>query len=499
MIQYFDTYFLDASKALEEAKKCNKIIGQNPRITFDQICYYNAEKELKNAPSNCIFVPFENVYNYFVTTKNRRPTKLNYDNIEISQEERKEFTKAFIDILEQVEKEREALAEIYKKQIQNFKPNFQDKKLRVLIPSNKETTVMKHISKNIANAFEQTGKYEVCHLIQENDMQDMDYLIYYHKVDEFKPHITFNINHMNNEFLNEYVYNFIWFQDTMEIVTNNEPLNQRKRDHILCLLPGIKNVLENKGAKNTQLQDFCIDTSIYKKRPEIKKEKKVVFIGGSYKNNTMPYENALKLNNIEETISEATKEDIIQELLDIYKTQGTFYLEQIKFLARKFKCSIQYFNSYAIPLVVRDYTLLELVKNNIDYELEIYGWGWEEYEELKPYYKGVLNYGEDISKVYNSATYAIVTHPSYTIQQRTLESLASNCTALVYDCTKNYLLEGESYKDEFLLFKNLEELFKILKEEPKVKISKKLVEEFSYANLVNKVEKTILEDTNSEK
>ncbi|RXJ98221.1 hypothetical protein CRU98_10695 [Arcobacter sp. CECT 8986] len=496
-MQYFDTYFLDANEALKEAKKNNKIIGQNPRIKFDQICYYNAQEELENAPSNCIFVPFENVYNYFVTTKNRRPTKLNYDNIEISQEERKEFTNAFTSVLTQVEQEREALTEIYKKQIQEYKPDFNDEKLRVFIPANKATTVMQHISKNIAKAFEQTGKYEVCYLIQEDDMQAMDYLIYYHKIDEFKPHITFNINHTYNSFLHKDVFNFVWFQDTMEIVTNKEPLNQRKRDYIYCLIPGIKYALEKKGAKNISLQNFCIDTSIYKKREEIKKEKKIVFIGGSYKDNLTPYLNSIGENK--ELISDRRREEILKDLLDIYKNRGTFYLEEIKFLAKKHKCPIAYFNNYAIPLIVRDFTLLELVKENIDYELEIYGWGWEEYEELKPYYKGVLNYGEEISKVYNSATYAIVTHPSYTIQQRTLESVASHCTPLVYDCSENYICEEESYKEELILFKNLKELFKILKEEPKVKVSEKLIEEFSYVNLVKKIEKTVLEEIHAEK
>ncbi len=491
MIKYYDTYFLDANKALEEAKKKNRVLGINSRITFEQICYYNAEEELENAPSNCIFVPFENVYNYFVTTKNRRPEKLNYDNVDMSKEDRKELTASFTAILKLVEEEREALAQLYKEQIQNYKPDFSDEKLRVLIPANKNSTVMKHISKNVARAFEETGKYEVCYLIQENDMQDMDYLIYYHKVDEFKPHITFNINHMNNEFLNEYVYNFIWFQDTMEIVTNDEPLNQRERDYILCLLPGVKNALENKGAKNTQLQDFCIDTSIYKKRPDIKKEKKIVFIGGSYKDNTMPYENSLKVRNLEENITEKVSQNIIKEILDIYRSNGVFNEELKKFFARKFNVSIQYINNYIIPLVIRDYTLLELVESDIDYEIEVYGWGWDKYEELKPYYKGILEYGEEISKIYNSASYAIVTHPSYLIQQRTLECAASNCTPLVYDCTYIDNSVNKKHINSLVLFKNLEELKSILSKDPLATELDSFVANYTYKTITDKVEKVL--------
>lgn len=484
-----DTYFFDAQTALNEAKKNKPIDTTNDRIKGLQICYYNADHAIKDAPINCIHVALENVYNYFITTKNRIPTNLSFEGSAYGVNERNELAQAFDQIINIVKKERENLISLYVKEIQNLKPNFKEKPLRVFIPACRETSVMQYISKNIANSFKKLG-YDVYYFIQDNAMQGCDTLTFLHSLHSYNPHITININHLNNIMLNESILNFVWFQDSMDIINNDAPLNLRENDYIFALIPGIQNALIKKGAVDTKLQNFCIDTNIYKKELSIKKNRKVVFIGGSYKNNYDPFFSVLGERPIGYMNDENAKL-LINELLINYTHNGEFNENIILKLSKKYDKSIDFLISYAIPYVVRDLTLIELSKMTTNYELEIYGWGWEVYEELKPFYKGVLSYGEEISKVYNSAEYAIVAHPSYLIQQRTLESAASNCTPLAYDCRYSHNCTEPYYENSLVLFKNLNELRELLNKDPEKKDLDTLVNDYTYSKFAKKIDKLI--------
>lgn len=484
-VKHQDTYFLDAKTALKVALQANEVNTSSENVKGLQVCYYEAEQPLKDAPQNCIFVPLDNVYNYFVTTKNRFPNEVNFDNTQFSQDERELLNTSIHQILYKSRVERAELIDILMKQVKELKPDFSDKKLRVFVPACRETTVIKNISENIAKTFEKMG-YDVCFFIQDNAMQGcIDILPYIHTLHEFNPHIIVNINHLNNEYLNDEVFNFVWFQDSMPIVVNDEPIHLRKRDYIYALIPGIKYALINKGVTDCKLQSFCIDQTIYKKYKEVKRKKKVVFIGGAYRHNISPYLNAHSDKN--ESFNEERINEVIEYVLHEYKNNGRFDHLFVQNMAKKFLINPKFIHSYVIPLVIRDYTLLELVKMNIKYEIEIYGWGWENYPKLKPYFKGVLSYGEEISKIYNSAEYAIIAHPHYLIQQRTLESAASGCIPVVYDCRYSHIVKEPYYEESLVFFKNLQELNDILNEERVLTDLNSLVQDHSYEEFINSI------------
>ncbi len=492
-----DGYFFNVEDARKEAMENNDVFEGHPTIYGKQICYYNAEERVEGLPENCIWVPLENFYNFFFTTKYRTPKKIviykdDFENTWESQI----LSDQLIDILNLAIKDREKLVDLYIEENKNLKPDFKDEKLRIFIPTSRYTTVMQYVSKAIYEVLKEYENYEVELFIEETEFEsESDLLPLLVAYNRFNPHILININHFNNEFLGEDVFNFIWFQDTMPIITNKEEIKKRKRDFTYSLMSGVKDRLIEKGI-DCRIQEFCINKSIFNFLPNIKKEAKIVFIGSSYKNNMNSYLNSYC--GIHEEIDDYKKDLIINECLEHYKKDGIFSNIFEISISSKYDVSIEYIHNYIVPLVIRDYSLIELVKMNINYKIEIYGWGWKDYAILKPYYKDILEYGEEICKVYNTATYALVAHPNYIVQQRTLESAASNCIPIAYDSRISNYSEVFLFEDNLVLFQNLKELENILKKKPISIDLKPIVEHYSYDSFIKKIIKQVTSTLNDD-
>lgn len=476
-VKHQDTYFLDAKTALKVALQANEVNTSSENVKGLQVCYYEAEQPLKDAPQNCIFVPLDNVYNYFVTTKNRFPNEVNFDNTEFSQDERELLNTSIHQILYKSRVERAELIDILMKQVKELKPDFSDKKLRVFVPACRETTVIKNISENIAKTFEKMG-YDVCFFIQDNAMQGcVDILPYIHTLHEFNPHIIVNINHLNNEYLNDEVFNFVWFQDTMPLFLDpNYKLMSRKRDFFFGLTRGLVNGINRLGA-DAELLDFCIDLEVYKNM-ELKREKKVVFIGSSYKQMIENLKKDKEFKAIFDVIVKNLHKNIILPgggnhplLVDLRNTykKDTHYINLI--------------NTY----IHRDY-ILEQICNiaHSDYKIEVYGYGWEDNPIINKYYKGPLKFGEEIANVYNKTTYVLCVG-SYILMQRTLEGMACGAIPLILDVRENDSEYNPEYEKCFQFF-NLNNINEILKQEPAhVDAGQKLLFEHSYEKLVQRL------------
>lgn len=475
---YEDTYFLNSAEALRVAKQQNK-----PSRYVLQVCYYTGEK-IESDCENLIHLPIENLVNDLAKGIYRLPTKLDFTGLELSAAIKLDIVQNFESSLEQARDYRNQYNAYYLKALKNAKPDFSEP-LRFYLPASSNTQVMQHISENIATTLKKLG-YEVFFDLQIGITDPFSVK----RMLEFNPHVTININHMNTNHISDDVFNFVWFQDSMPIVNNEEALKLREKDYLFALLPGVVNALKVKKAKNCRLQNFCISTDIYKQYSNIERKKKIVFIGSSYKDNFMPYESSCGGKAID-IIDDKATDDLLKELIDIYQADGRFTKDIKIKLSEKYNKSTNFIHNYAIPLVVRDISILKLCKMNIKYDIEIYGWGWEKYEELKAYYKGVLEYGKEISEVYNSAAYALVSHPYYLIQQRTLEAAASGCIPLVYDC--RYLNETEPpyYENSIVLFQNLDTLENILNEKPKNMVFQEMLDDHTYESFIKKILKII--------
>ncbi len=437
-----DSYFFNVLDAIEEAKKNNFVKLGHPTIFGKQLCYYNADEKMEDLPENCIFVPLENFYNFFYTTKYRLPTRVVVYNDDFSVGGSQILSNQLVKLLNLANTDRNKLIQLYFDENLNLNPDFNDEKLRIFIPSSRYTTVMQYISKGIYDVLKENDNYEVKMFLDETEFESMsDYLPLLVEYHNFNPHIVININQVL-PFCNENVFNFIWFQDPMAFIMDKEEYKKKKREHFFSLTSFFDKCFERKKIPYER-QNFAINEKIFKVNNEIKRENKIVFIGSSYNNIVKPYN--LDQNMIEELKSQLEKglsfnDNFIENILAKYYIDKDILIQKV------------------IPYIVRDFSVIWLCESELSkkFEIEVYGWGWENYPEVNNFFKGALTYGEDLVNVYSSAKYTLAPHADYIIQQRVLEAVACGCQPILYDCREKDT--APYYEDVLTYYKSKDEL-----------------------------------------
>ncbi|WP_455757123.1 hypothetical protein [Sulfurimonas sp.] len=464
---YEDTYFLNSQEALRVASQQNKLDDGRSL----QVCYYDGQK-IESDLINLIHLPIDNLLEGLVYGRQRIPTKIDYTGLDVSLQVRIEVVSHFNSTVEDARQYRNQLNIQYLKELQNAKLDFSEP-LRFFIPANSRTTVMQYISKNIADILVDMG-YKVMYDLQRGTED----LVSFKHLYEFNPHVSININHLNNTFLSDDVFNFVWFQDAMQDITDNKQIYIRERDFVFHLIDGLDVILKNKGIKST-LQPFMISDKEYKQRDSIKKEKKIVFIGSSY---------LFKLDDLKK---DREFEKVYSEAVNIFEKTSCFKNikhedGEVRYLMEKYNKSEKYIgNIYAY--LSRDYCIEKLCSIDTDYEIEVYGYGWEENNKIKPYFKGKVEHGEEISRIYNSATYGFCPG-AYVMMQRTLECAFSGTIPLVLDVRADKQNTYSKKLEEGICFFKLNELESILtKEAPKDKNFEHIVEQYSYKHFIKKI------------
>lgn len=445
-MEYKDTYFLSSVEALKVSLEKNKILAPNQQIESIQICYYDGEL-LKNAPENCINVPFINFVEYFSKTKYRIPfsiDNLSDDKVAILFDEKIEIVK------KEINKKIITLEE----KIHKLEPSIGNKTLKIFAFGCRETILIKGFVKNILDAANALG-YSVYLHTQINEMESCCKTHYLESLYNYNPDITININHLNNKFLPEHIYNFIWFQDSNSIFQNLRKKDLRKKDFIFTLVDGFKEVLKKKGIYSIN-QPFCINKDIFKKRTYIQKEKKIVFIGSSYSHRIKEIKNDENFKIIyEDVLKQFEKKSCLRDL----KHSDS----EIKYFMDKYNKS-KYYIGDIYAYLLRDYCIEKLCTIKTGYEVEVYGYGFENNSIIKPYYKGVVTNPIELSKIYNSATYGFCVG-GYVLMQRTLECAFSETIPLVLDVRASKQDQYDSSIEKSIKFFNIKNLENSLNEE----------------------------------
>lgn len=478
--ELFDTYFLDSKEALRIALQKNRVSTDNINVDGLQICYYSGKK-LKKSPINCINVPIKKIVKYFSNTKNRFPKDIDFTKSKYKTIEQQQLFKDAIETIF-IEVDKTINAKISRKvyNIRKLKLNFNGEVLRVFVPACRETTVMQHVARSISNMFKNLG-YDVLFDIQ-NDMQDCRPLPLLKKLYKFNPHIIININHINNSYLSKDVFNFVWFQDPVSVLVDDSKIVLRERDYIFSLLSEFDNLLQAKNISFLR-QSFCINSKEYKQNNSIKRKKKIVFIGSSY----------LKMLGNGEF-----DKKLLEHLITLFEQGVIFTYEVVNNILNQFNVDKMFLTSTLIPFIIRDRSVRWLCNTQTKYDIEIYGWGWDVYDDVKPYFKGALDYGSDIADVYNSAEFVLAPHQHYILQQRVLEASACGCIPIVYDIRD--LTDENIYPEALCYFKTFSDLEDILNSKtPIKKDSSKLLKDNSYKAFAKKIIKIVKKELKNAK
>jgi hypothetical protein len=251
---------------------------------------------------------------------------------------------------------------------------------------------------------------------------------------------------------------------------NKEEYKKKKREYFFSLTDFYDKCLERKKIPYER-QNFAINKKIFRPNNKIKRENKIVFIGSSYINIVKPYNPNKKM--LEELKSQlenglSFNEDFIENILNKYNIDKDILVQKV------------------IPYVVRDFSVIWLCQSNLSekFEIEVYGWGWENYPEINGFFKGALTYGEDLVNVYSSAKYTLAPHADYIIQQRVLESVACGCQPILYDCREKDT--APYYEDVLIYYKSKDELLESFEDCNDEKFEL-FINNFTYKNFTNKI------------
>ncbi len=463
-----DTYFLNSQEALRVASRHHRSSDQDQERL--QVCYYNGDK-IDSDLTNLIHLPMKSLVEDLAQGELRIPAEINFDGLDLSQDQVNDIANNLVTAINQAQAYRNELHNVYATRLKEIKLDFSEP-LRFYLIANECTTVMQYVSKSITNTLRKKG-YEV--LLQIYDGRQ-DYNSLKQKF-EFNPHVCINVNFLQNEYTSEDVFNFTWFQDPMPFLIDETEVQLKKRDFVFSLFKPLDKLLSKKKIP-FQRQSFCLNDEVFKLDRSIKREKKIVFIGSSYLGFVPTDDPAMDL--------------AVKQMVSLFHSGVSFTEQKIDEIAEEFKVDKGYLTTRIIPFIIRDIGLLDLCQIKSKYKIEIYGWGWEKYDVLKPYYKGTLKYGEDIAKVYNSATFAFAPHQSYIIQQRVLESTACGAIPIVYDCRN--LTDEPAYSEALIYFKTYEDIEKALTKKPPKKDFKRLLKDNSYDTFVDKILATVKEN-----
>jgi hypothetical protein len=442
-----DLYFFDRDLARETALKQNQV-KVNGVYDATQVCYYDGVPIESTLP-NLVHLPIERFVDFFSATSMRVPEKFIG---EVPGENDKGLMLA--ELMEDVIKIRKIKTDCYASMLLQRKPDFRnDKPWRVYMPASIYTDVWQYCLKNLAKALRKKG-CDARIFIEENDMHNNYKDAYQLLKDaaEFKPHIWVSISQNTISFQHPDMFHVIWWQDPRQALIKGGPVNWRDRDILFSQYKYVDELLKKAGAEQVIRQGIGIDLDVYRPMPEIKRRRKVVFVGSSYSMTFKRMCSEYKNNN-----------ELLEEIEGLLNQGSPVKKETIEDMGRKYNIPPNTIYERHVTYVIRE-RAVEWLCQSSDIEVEVYGRYWENNEIVSPFFKGELPYGEAVAKVYNEAEYALSLSAVEINTQRLAEIGACGCIPVVFDCRS--IAEKPHWEDECLFFRNSEELYSCFNRTP---------------------------------
>ena len=205
----------------------------------------------------------------------------------------------------------------------------------------------------------------------------------------------------------------------MPELLNDNQFKVRDRDITFSALQQLDPLLENSGVNEIIRQGFCVDTSVFFNDKRAARENKIVFVGHSYIDHLIDPSDAASM--------------ALRDISAEFKKGRYLTTELLKEIASSRGVSYEYTFWNILHYVVRDISVEWLCEIS-SIPVEVYGRHWERNSTVKPFFKGELEHGEELAKLYRSARYALVVHPFELNSQRLAEVAAAGAIPLVYDC-----------------------------------------------------------------
>lgn len=439
------TLFLSREQALATARQGNRV-QETIAVNSRQLCYHWGDP-CPEAPDTLISVPLDPqaCETFFLNTRLSLPTDLLFDPAIPEERQLAEYsvTRLYNAHLARMQ-ETARLAELCRQNSPHWSP---DQPWRIYIPTSRKTTVMQYAARDLAQGFQQLG-CTVLFSMESDDRESLDAL---HRMREhwaFNPHVTININHLNNHALHPEVFNVVWWQDRMATLMAGKPLPWRERDFVYSIDRSLDLYLQQCAAPQVERQGFCYDAEIFRDMG-IKRQEKVVVVASSARNYLSQRPQEGPLLAILEQMFEAG-EPLTDARLEALAAAHAYPKEDIFW-------RLWYY-------VVRNQSVRWLCSLSDQVAVEVYGRYWETDDQVRPFFKGELPPGPAVAAVYNQARYVLVAHQFDLQGHRLVEVAACGAIPIVYDC--RYRAEPPHWDEQCLWFRTRADLHACLHKTP---------------------------------
>lgn len=468
MEHHADAYFLSYGDAYEVARHQHRVSLGHPYITGLQICYY-AGDPVDSDLRNLVNVPIESFYSFFLTTRLRLPTRLVIPP-SFSRDQAAEMEAIISSVCSRVMESR----------LQQFKedeatilalpePMDRPERPRFYIPANRLTTVMQYASMGVARALEARGA-EVMYVCETDDLEALDLSHHTRALLEFSPDAVFTINSANEYPTAPHMHRFVWWQDLMAQLQRGDPIEVRDRDVHFSAVARFDHYLRECGVPRVERQMFCVDPTQFKPGFAVARESKIVFVGSAYEGRVTSQA------DLNATV-------MIREALEVGQDVTDDLLVQI---AESLGLNFQHVFQNLFHAVVRQ-TVVEWMCMESPIPVEVYGFGWESVDLVKEFYKGDVAH-DQIPKLYQGASHALVVHPFELNSQRLAEVSAAGSRPLVFDC--RHSSESPHWENSVLYFKTRQQLADVIRSTVPLNVTE-IASYFSYDRFAARLIETV--------
>ncbi|AMK77751.1 MULTISPECIES: glycosyltransferase [Methylomonas] len=462
-----DCYFIDPLRALNEAKKKNRVYCGHPTIDGLQVCFHRGQLPAHELP-NLVRVELEQLVEFGIQTKLRLPEKVEIP-AGVSDADAELMRGQIEQAIALAKRQRYEVALELAQQAKALRPRVvPGQPLRVYLPTSRLTTVMQYNSRDVARAFARRG-FEVLLDIEADETQGANPVARLKCYLEFNPHITFYVNQLTNHYQNAEVVNICWWQDLMPQIKNHKPLPWRDNDYVFSYSAAFDRHLQLCGAPNIVRQSFAIDEEIFNNDGFDTRQDKVVFAGSAY----------LPMVDLQDPAIQAAVSELLLAI-DAGQVIDQAYTTN---LAERLALGADQVFWKILHYVVRDHSVKWLCRHGGE-SVEIYGRYWEQDSDVAPFYRGEISHGPALAEIYRSARYALVSHPFEINSQRLAEVAACGCIPIVYDCRA--IAEAPHWDRHCLFFKTEADLRRIVtnREQPECDPCE-IARQFTYAIAVD--------------
>lgn len=431
-----DSLFFDPEQALRCARERRPALAWG-RSSAVQLCYYTGRHPLPDVLDNLIFVPKNNFAAWLSTTRLRLPESVTFPDPPPPAGVARTFETFLAQALITVKEERLRRALELRTAIAALPAPTAAPPWRITVHTSLFSEVLQFCARGLVQALVDLGQ-DARLVVEGEEREFWDNAHHLEQILEQRPHLVVFIDYHHPEFLAPWMVQVVWWQDLMPDLTRHRPLPWRANDLVYSLDHAMfsPHLTACGLAPERQLtQHFCIDTAIYRPDAGIaRRSRTMIFVGSSYG------PAVARLPAAAQTACRALALQVEGGHLPT--------LAEVTAAMPEGLTQPQLYD--VLSYLVRDLPVRWMCQLD-GWTVEVYGNGWDQDPEVRPFHRGSVAPGTELARLYASTSHALSLHPCIINHQRLAEIACCGAIPVIYDCRA--LAEPPHWDGQALFFR----------------------------------------------